>query len=469
MFRVDHVSGSTTLDPPTPAVHPNGLFFSGGNPDINNYQLATKVEDEWLNMIQEELCNIVLIAGETLNKADRGQLARCIYALGHGGGGGGIAGDNIFEPPANGRPYSRGRLTGNDVGFWSLAITEPPADDYGYARVRRSGQAVGEWVAAAERRRLDAPATFYVDRSGTDAGLGTAASPWNDIQQAVDILTETLDANGFDVTLRVGISGVNPWTGFAVRQPLLGARRFGFKIVGSSSTAAREASVLGPSNYGPYDIYVNGGRVEVSGFAYLDAGPNGANVCCDGNASMLKLNGNNYFNLPHTSGSPLIWANDGGLLFLDDITTITGSPNLQPVVYYVQNFGLLRASRCGQIIWEQARSNPNFPAARLITEFNVSTGAIPPTFGRYIYAETGGIVDLGEEGTWTDQNGLTGTMGNSSGGFTVDSTGVLSCGSRLVLSDQARQGALPIAIYGGAGVYRTYGGVYVTYNPGAPK
>ena len=76
MYRIDNSSNATVLNAPTaPGIRPQG-YWTGGNPQAG--VPATIVEAEWLNMVQEECCNVVTADGtlpaSTLNKGARNQL-----------------------------------------------------------------------------------------------------------------------------------------------------------------------------------------------------------------------------------------------------------------------------------------------------------------------------------------------------------------------------------------------------------
>jgi hypothetical protein len=77
MFRIDHPSGVTNLDPPTPDIT-GGRFFTGGDSIAGSE--ATIVLAEWLNTMQEEGVNLVVSAGLALDKADRTQWAQAVDA-----------------------------------------------------------------------------------------------------------------------------------------------------------------------------------------------------------------------------------------------------------------------------------------------------------------------------------------------------------------------------------------------------
>jgi hypothetical protein len=82
MYRIDNATALPTI--PTPAAVgpvPNG-FFTKGNP--NTAELATIVDDDWLNALQEELANVIESAGITLSKTDRTQLLAAIQTLVNG-------------------------------------------------------------------------------------------------------------------------------------------------------------------------------------------------------------------------------------------------------------------------------------------------------------------------------------------------------------------------------------------------
>jgi len=140
MYRIDHATGVTTLAAPTaPTATPDRYFF-GGNPATG--QVATLVEDEWLNMVQEELINAVVAGGLTPDKSERDQLARAIAAIASGAGPSltGYATEiwvnGNFLPLAGGTvspgPVSIGTGPGNRRALqfltniynrWSLAVT----------------------------------------------------------------------------------------------------------------------------------------------------------------------------------------------------------------------------------------------------------------------------------------------------------------------------------------------------------
>lgn len=76
MYRIDNATAATTIPTPGPiGPNPDGFFF-GGNPSLG--ELATVVNADWLNSIQEEICAVVDAAGITLDKTVRTQLLQAI-------------------------------------------------------------------------------------------------------------------------------------------------------------------------------------------------------------------------------------------------------------------------------------------------------------------------------------------------------------------------------------------------------
>lgn len=78
MYRIDNATAVTSI--PTPAavgVNPNGYFFKG---DPTSSQEATIVDDDWLNALQEEICNVIEASSITLDKTVRTQLLAAIQS-----------------------------------------------------------------------------------------------------------------------------------------------------------------------------------------------------------------------------------------------------------------------------------------------------------------------------------------------------------------------------------------------------
>lgn len=75
MFRID--SQGTAASLPTPAaVGPTVGYFTKGNPTLSIP--PTVVSDDWLNMVQEEILNVILAAGLTPSKTTYTQLRDAI-------------------------------------------------------------------------------------------------------------------------------------------------------------------------------------------------------------------------------------------------------------------------------------------------------------------------------------------------------------------------------------------------------
>lgn len=77
MFQTDQSTAVSSL--PTPATAGTPGFFTGGNPGAG--QPATIVDNDWLNMIQTELINVVEAAGETPSKTTYNQVLAAITQM----------------------------------------------------------------------------------------------------------------------------------------------------------------------------------------------------------------------------------------------------------------------------------------------------------------------------------------------------------------------------------------------------
>jgi hypothetical protein len=449
MYRIDHFTGTQTLEAPTAPNTNEGIYFTGGTPGVGGVGqiIATVVEPEWLNMIQEELCNVVEFI-EPLDKSDRAQLRRCIIEIGNPGGGGG-GGPNMFEPPDIGKPY--GRYYDGTSGEWRRAIEEPEREDgRGYSRTRPTMGMPGEWVAVSGYGRAQGPMSFYVRRDGdnTNSGL-TEADAWEDIQFAVDEITAALDAGGHVITIDVGDDEGPPWDGFAVTQPLLNAPRMGFKIVGKSVTGDRDRCKIGPCplpEYAKYCVYAEGTRVCISDFLF-PAGPgtgevardNGsATICAHGNDTTLWLEKDICF-LAHRENAPCLLSTQGALMIVDEQIIFqaidangyfgpgadapgSGVPQTVGDTYK----GLMASDFCGQIIFEDTR-NGDFdvvkPRATILGVGAPANLQTRPGF-RFMYVNRGGIIDMQDEAIWVGaRNG---------GGVVLKGTGVINVGTRSI-------------------------------------
>ncbi|MES2217679.1 MAG: hypothetical protein V4501_04630 [Pseudomonadota bacterium] len=79
MYQIDNITATNTF--PTPAVtgpNPNGYFFTG-DPALGIP--ATVADSDWLNAVQEELCNVVTTPGLTLSKTSQNQLLQAIELI----------------------------------------------------------------------------------------------------------------------------------------------------------------------------------------------------------------------------------------------------------------------------------------------------------------------------------------------------------------------------------------------------
>src|SRR5687767_6482751 len=82
MYRIDNATAATSI--PTPGVagpKPDGFFTIG---DPATAVPATIVDADWLNAIQEEICNVITAASIPLSKTTRTQLLSAIQLIATG-------------------------------------------------------------------------------------------------------------------------------------------------------------------------------------------------------------------------------------------------------------------------------------------------------------------------------------------------------------------------------------------------
>jgi hypothetical protein len=332
MFRIDNATASRTLppttpivtEPPTPGAGDGGRYFTdaivaGGS--------KTLIQSEWLNMIQEELCQVVTPYA-TLSKTSFRQVADAIRIITEadaaGGGPGAGIGSSIPEPPADGNYHLRNREPGEADGYWTRAIDDVEQDGLIYNRSVPTGQTplppdrpYGAWqVSGGSSVITDEKVAegFIVRKTGDDAtGLGTAARPWRTIQHAVDVVTKNYDANGKIVRILVGPhkeplrpdpEDQKPWEGFEVLRPLQGAPLDGFKIIGN--VASSDSCELGQIRRPPidpadpdiverYSVYAHNAKIAISGFTFIAEQLRNRFVCADGNQAVIALEGGIIF------------------------------------------------------------------------------------------------------------------------------------------------------------------------------
>lgn len=80
MHRIDNSTAVAALPAPLPVGTPG--FFTRGNDPTG--VAATRVDDNWLNTVQEEIANVVLAAGLQLSKVSNTQLYEAIQAIAYG-------------------------------------------------------------------------------------------------------------------------------------------------------------------------------------------------------------------------------------------------------------------------------------------------------------------------------------------------------------------------------------------------
>jgi hypothetical protein len=80
MHRIDNATAIAALPAPEPVGTPG--FFTNGNRPAG--LAPTRVDDNWLNTVQEEIANVVLAAGLQLSKVSNTQLYEAIQAIAYG-------------------------------------------------------------------------------------------------------------------------------------------------------------------------------------------------------------------------------------------------------------------------------------------------------------------------------------------------------------------------------------------------
>lgn len=174
MQRIDNSSAATTLPVPAPAGTP-GYFF-GGDPQTGTE--ATIVDQDFMNSLQEEICNVISAAKPaiTLDKTNRSQLLQAL--------------NQLFLP----------------------------------------------------RILVTAPLTLYVNgATGNDANDATTpAKAVKTIQHAIDIMYWWYNFNGYGCTIQIA-DGTYPWsvttggTAVAIAGQPLGMPRGAMQLLGNPS------------------------------------------------------------------------------------------------------------------------------------------------------------------------------------------------------------------------------------------
>jgi hypothetical protein len=384
---------------------PYGGFFARGQANLGTE--GTIIDAEWLNMLQEEMCNVVLMnTTNPLDKSDRTQLVQTIIEIAPGGPGTGTGGAMIPEPPDDNFAHSRYRFVPDPgppaTGGWWHALKEPPVSptaNIGYSRTRLPGEIDGEWVISAGRIRPVTPpgaaAVFYVEKNGRNGdmivnpGDGTQARPWRTIQYAIDWIAENIDAGGEGVQIFVGphdmAGSTAPWEGFEVIQSVVGCPPDKFQIIGNTNNPA--LCQLGQITSGANTrccVYANGGRVNIQGFSFyqplgLTPYTRGVAVLSEGVGSTVKLDGNCHFNVaPGTLDH--LWANAGGIIRVHTNYTINTGGALT-----AQQQNHMHVSNGGMILFQKEPLTINFAGICFCVNF--------------VLAECGGIARL--RAAWT--------------------------------------------------------------------
>jgi hypothetical protein len=194
MYRIDNATAVESL-PVAGAVGPNpNGYFTNGNPSplID----STIVDQDWLNTVQEELCNVITAAGLTLNKATRTQLLQALGSAGKNIQLFGIPGSTPFTVPAgitkiNGQAWGAGGGSGGVSGLTNNAGSTGSGGGYSQLIINvtpgqiitvtvPSGGAGGIGGGAQPTAGGTASIGAFISATGGGAGSnGTASGPGN--------------------------------------------------------------------------------------------------------------------------------------------------------------------------------------------------------------------------------------------------------------------------------------------------
>lgn len=157
MQRIDGpYAVSTKPDVSPPATSPG--FFSGGDPARG--VKATRVTKDWLNWLQEEICNVIEAADIVLDRTDDTQLLQALKALfglsGSGGNGGGTTTVTMAGYPAEFRNfYERSPLPGWAIRNGALLVAANQTVPHLWAALQKPENAwkcktQAEWAAMSQ-------------------------------------------------------------------------------------------------------------------------------------------------------------------------------------------------------------------------------------------------------------------------------------------------------------------------------
>ena len=232
MQRVDNSTAATTLPVPAPAGTPG--YFTGGDPLVGAE--ATIVDQDWMNSIQEELCNVIAAARPaiTLDKTNRAQLLQSL--------------NQLFLP----------------------------------------------------RILVTANTTLYVNAStGNDSNDGTTAgTAVRTLAQAVTLVYQRYNWNSYNATIQLadgtynGPGGSNTWVGRFVGQPL-GLPLGGLTLLGNPSNpdavqlTNTNGNALGVTGL---QMSINGMSVTGTGTTWVLGSSSGMGVLCNAGGWVILSN-----------------------------------------------------------------------------------------------------------------------------------------------------------------------------------
>lgn len=142
MFRIDHATRAASL--PSPAALGSPGFFTKGDPSLSIP--ATRVTQDWLNAVQEEIANSVEREGLALDKGDRFQLSKILQKIRSGAGFTNLVQNPEFDIAQRGPTVA---INASDPGTGSFVGTPLGGGDRWRYRLGSSSN-LGQWSSTID-------------------------------------------------------------------------------------------------------------------------------------------------------------------------------------------------------------------------------------------------------------------------------------------------------------------------------
>ena len=169
------------------------------------------------------------------------------------------------------------------------------------------------------RTTLTGNATYYVSTSGSDSAAGTSGAPWQTLQHAANVILQTVDSAGFNVTIQ---AANNTFTaGVAFNAPLIGGGTLTLQGDTSTTYPSAPLAIISATSQDCVSA-TNGAVVNVSGFTLQTTTQgNGLNALKDG---QIIVSGNMRFGSMGGQGADMT-ANNLGRIEVDVSFSTTGT------------------------------------------------------------------------------------------------------------------------------------------------